>query len=75
MFFCDEPCNGQLQALDNEALKAAIVGASTLMCGELARQFNVSNETVRLHLYHIGKRQRVEQVSSAHSWKSTRDNE
>ena len=52
---CDEARCGRPQALDNEALQAAIEEDSSLTCGELARQFNVSDETVRLHLHRLGK--------------------
>lgn len=56
---CDEPRSGRPQALDNEALQAAIEEDSSLTCGELARQFNVSDETVRLHLHRLGKTYRL----------------
>ncbi|GFV23685.1 hypothetical protein TNCV_3425901 [Trichonephila clavipes] len=38
---------------DDEALQAAIKEDSSQMCGELARQFNTSNETVRIHLHRL----------------------
>src|SRR5215813_8472857 len=46
-------------SLDNETLQAAIEEDSSLMCGELARQFNVSDETVRVHLHCLGKAYRL----------------
>ena len=52
---CDEARCGRPQALDNEALQAAIEEDSSLTCGELARHFNLSDETVRLHLHRLGK--------------------
>ena len=52
---CDEPRSGRPQVLNDEVLKAANEQDSSLTCGELARQFNVSDETVRLHLHHLGK--------------------
>ena len=51
----DKPCSGQPQVLNDRVLKAAIEQDSSLMCGELARQFNSSDETVRLHLHNLGK--------------------
>ncbi|GFY57052.1 histone-lysine N-methyltransferase SETMAR [Trichonephila inaurata madagascariensis] len=41
------------QTLDDEALRAAIEEGSNQTCGELARQFNTSSETVRLHLHRL----------------------
>ena len=52
---CDEARSGCPQALDNKALKAAIEQESSQTCGELAERFQVSDETVRLHLQRIGK--------------------
>ncbi|GFV92181.1 histone-lysine N-methyltransferase SETMAR [Trichonephila clavipes] len=43
------------QALGDEALQAAIEKDSIQTCDELARQFNTSSETVRLHLHRLGK--------------------
>ncbi|XP_076049305.1 histone-lysine N-methyltransferase SETMAR-like [Oratosquilla oratoria] len=51
----DEPRSGQPQVLNDGVLKAAIEEDSSLTCGELPRQFNVSDETVRLHLHRLGK--------------------
>ncbi|GFY64897.1 histone-lysine N-methyltransferase SETMAR [Trichonephila inaurata madagascariensis] len=51
---CDKAQTGRPQALDDEALQAAIVEDSGQMCGELARQFNTSSETVRLPLHCLG---------------------
>ena len=51
----DEPPSGRLQVLNDRALKATIEEDSSLTCGELARQFNVSDETVRLRLHRIDK--------------------
>ena len=50
-----EPCSGLPQVLNDRALKATIEEDSRLTCGELARQFNVSDETVRLHLHRLVK--------------------
>ena len=38
----DEPRSGRPQVLNDEVLKVAIEQDSSLTCGELARQFNVS---------------------------------
>ncbi|GFY59519.1 histone-lysine N-methyltransferase SETMAR [Trichonephila inaurata madagascariensis] len=51
--FCDKARTGRPQALDDEALQAAIVEHSSQTCGELDRQFNTSSETVRLHLHRL----------------------
>ncbi|GFT64929.1 histone-lysine N-methyltransferase SETMAR [Trichonephila clavipes] len=42
---CDKAPTGRPQALDDEALQAAIDEDSSQTCGELARQFNTSSET------------------------------
>ena len=39
----DEPRSGRPQVLNDEVLKAAIEQDSSLTCGELARQFNISH--------------------------------
>ncbi|XP_076052673.1 histone-lysine N-methyltransferase SETMAR-like [Oratosquilla oratoria] len=49
----DEPRSGRPQVLNDGVLKAAIEEDSSLTCGELARRFNVSDETVRLHLHRL----------------------
>ncbi|GFT69630.1 uncharacterized protein NPIL_370581, partial [Nephila pilipes] len=41
----DETCSGRLHALDDEALQMVIDEDSSSKCGELAKQFNVSDET------------------------------
>ncbi|GFT84162.1 YLP motif-containing protein 1 [Nephila pilipes] len=46
---CDKLRRGRPHAVDDEALLAVI--EEGLTCGELAKQFNVSDETVRLHLH------------------------
>ncbi|XP_035205601.1 histone-lysine N-methyltransferase SETMAR-like [Stegodyphus dumicola] len=51
----DAPCSSQPQALDDEALRATIESDSSQTCGELAAHFQVSVETIRLHLRRIGK--------------------
>ena len=51
----DEPRSGRSQVLNDRTLKAAIEEDSSLTCGEFARQFNVSDETIRLHLHRLGK--------------------
>ena len=52
---CDEARCGRSQALDNDALQAAIEDDSSQTCAELARQFNVSAEAVKLQLHRLGK--------------------
>ncbi|XP_076056692.1 uncharacterized protein LOC143034476 isoform X1 [Oratosquilla oratoria] len=49
----DERRSGRPQVLNDGVLKAAIEEDSSLTCGELARQLNVSDETVRLHLHRL----------------------
>ncbi|GFT07688.1 hypothetical protein TNCV_4046091 [Trichonephila clavipes] len=44
---CDKARTGRPQALYDEALHVAIEEDSSQTCGELARQFNTSSETVR----------------------------
>ncbi|GFY53729.1 histone-lysine N-methyltransferase SETMAR [Trichonephila inaurata madagascariensis] len=56
---CDKARTGRLQALDDEALQAAIEDDSSQTCGELARQFNIFSETVSLHLHRLGKTYRL----------------
>ncbi|GFY58768.1 histone-lysine N-methyltransferase SETMAR [Trichonephila inaurata madagascariensis] len=41
------------------SMNATIEEDSSQTCGELARQFNTSSETVRLHLHHLGKTYRL----------------
>lgn len=55
LFLCDESCSSQSQVLDDEALKAAMQEDNSQTCGELTKYFQVSDETVRLHLHCIGK--------------------
>ncbi|GFW04516.1 histone-lysine N-methyltransferase SETMAR [Trichonephila clavipes] len=50
------------QALDDEALQAAIEKDSSQTHGELARQFNTSSEMVRLHLHRLGKKNRLRKL-------------
>lgn len=52
----DEPWAGQPISLNNEDLKAAIKSDSGLTCHELASRFNVSDETIRLHLHQLGEK-------------------
>ncbi|GFU82077.1 histone-lysine N-methyltransferase SETMAR [Trichonephila clavipes] len=59
MSLCDKARRGRPQALNDEALQAAIEKDSSQTCGELARQFNTSSETVRLHLHGLGKTYRM----------------
>ncbi|GFX10751.1 histone-lysine N-methyltransferase SETMAR [Trichonephila clavipes] len=47
--------NSQPQVLDDKALQVAIKENRSQTCGELARQFNTSSETVRFHLHLLGK--------------------
>ncbi|GFV81849.1 histone-lysine N-methyltransferase SETMAR [Trichonephila clavipes] len=51
----DKARTGRPQALDDEVLQAAIEEDSSQTCGELARHFNTSSETVRLHVHRLGK--------------------
>ncbi|GFS74036.1 histone-lysine N-methyltransferase SETMAR [Trichonephila clavipes] len=55
---CDKARTGRPQTLDDEALQAAIEEDSSQTCGELAKQFNTSSETVRLHLHRLSKTHR-----------------
>ncbi|GFY71769.1 histone-lysine N-methyltransferase SETMAR [Trichonephila inaurata madagascariensis] len=50
---------GRREALDDEALQPVIEEDSSKTCGELARQFNISSKTVRLHLHRLGKSNRL----------------
>ncbi|GFU28365.1 hypothetical protein NPIL_173161 [Nephila pilipes] len=43
---CDEPRSGRPHALEDEALQTAIEEDSSLTCDKLAKQFNVSDETI-----------------------------
>ncbi|GFS43956.1 histone-lysine N-methyltransferase SETMAR [Trichonephila inaurata madagascariensis] len=54
---CDKARTGRPQALDDEALQAAIEEDSSQTYGELARQFNTSSQTVNLH--RLGKTYRL----------------
>ncbi|GFU87001.1 histone-lysine N-methyltransferase SETMAR [Trichonephila clavipes] len=56
---CDKARIGRPQALDDEALQAAIEENSSQTYGELVRQINTSSKTVRLHLHRIGKTYRL----------------
>ncbi|GFY50598.1 histone-lysine N-methyltransferase SETMAR [Trichonephila inaurata madagascariensis] len=55
---CDKARTGRSQALDDEAVLAAIEDSSQT-CGEFSRQFNTSSETVKLHLHRLGKTYRL----------------
>ncbi|GFS60985.1 histone-lysine N-methyltransferase SETMAR [Trichonephila inaurata madagascariensis] len=55
---CDKARTGRPQALDDEALQAAIEDSSQT-CSELARQFITSSETVRHHVHRLGKTYRL----------------
>ncbi|GFY52112.1 histone-lysine N-methyltransferase SETMAR [Trichonephila inaurata madagascariensis] len=52
---------GRSQALNDEALQAAIEEDSSKTSGELARQFNTSSEMVRFHLHRLGETYRLSQ--------------
>ena len=52
----DELRAGRSISLHNGNLKAAIESDSCLTCHELASRFNVSDETIRLHLNQLEKR-------------------
>ncbi|GFW85763.1 histone-lysine N-methyltransferase SETMAR [Trichonephila clavipes] len=56
---CDKARTGRPQALDDEALQAAIGKDSSQTCGELVRQFNTSSEIVRLYVHRLGKTYRL----------------
>jgi transposase len=51
----DAPRSGRPTAMYNEALIAAVEADSGQTCEEVAQQFKVSAETVRLHLHHLQK--------------------
>ncbi|XP_035220488.1 histone-lysine N-methyltransferase SETMAR-like [Stegodyphus dumicola] len=55
MSLSDAPRSGKPQALDDEALRAAIKKDTSQTCEELAARFQVSDKTIRLHLHLIGK--------------------
>ena len=55
----NEPRTGRPISLNNGDLKAAIESDSFLTCHELASKFNVSDETIRLHLHQLGKRWKI----------------
>ncbi|GFV71777.1 histone-lysine N-methyltransferase SETMAR [Trichonephila clavipes] len=59
LYLCAKARTGRPQALEDEALQASIEEDSSQTCGELARQFNTSSETVRLHLHRLGKTYRL----------------
>ncbi|GFT68050.1 histone-lysine N-methyltransferase SETMAR [Nephila pilipes] len=59
LFLCDELRSGRPYALNDEEFQAAIEKDSSLTRGELAKQFNVTNETVILHLHLLGKKYRL----------------
>ncbi|GFT40459.1 histone-lysine N-methyltransferase SETMAR [Nephila pilipes] len=50
---CDEPRSGRPHILDDEALQWAIEEDSSLTYRERAKQFNVSNKTLRLHMHRL----------------------
>ncbi|GFT42117.1 histone-lysine N-methyltransferase SETMAR [Trichonephila clavipes] len=56
---CDKARTGRPQVLDDKTLQAAIKDDSSQTCGELARKFNTSSETVRFHLQCLGKTDRL----------------
>ncbi|GFT02296.1 histone-lysine N-methyltransferase SETMAR [Nephila pilipes] len=56
---CDEHRSGRPHSLDDEDLQAAIEEDSRLKCNEYAKQFNISDETIKLHLYLLGKMYRL----------------
>ena len=55
----DEPQTGQPISLNNGDLKAVIESDSCLTHHKLASRFNVSDETIRLHLHQLGKRWKI----------------
>ncbi|OWR48199.1 SETMAR protein [Danaus plexippus plexippus] len=52
----DEPRSGRPSTINNEDIKLAIEQDSSQTCQALALQFNVSDETIRMHLHQLGKR-------------------
>ncbi|XP_065664780.1 histone-lysine N-methyltransferase SETMAR-like [Hydra vulgaris] len=54
--FEDGPRSGRPSIVNNEDIKLAIEQDSSQTCQDLALRFNVSDETIRLHLHQLGKR-------------------
>ena len=52
----DEPRSRRPSVVNNEDIKLAIEQDSSQTCQDLALRFNVSDETIRLHLHQLGKR-------------------
>ena len=52
----DEPRSGRPSIVNNEDIKLAIEQDSGQTCQNLALRFNVSDETIHLHLHQLGKR-------------------
>jgi transposase len=50
----DAPRSGRPTAMDNEALLAAVEADNGQTWEEVAEQFKVGAETIRLHLHHPG---------------------
>ncbi|XP_035218054.1 histone-lysine N-methyltransferase SETMAR-like [Stegodyphus dumicola] len=55
MSLSNAPRSCRPQALDDEAVRAAVQNDSSQTFGELAAHFQVSDETIRLHLHRIAK--------------------
>lgn len=51
----DAPRPGRPEVIDNEELKAEIELDTKQSCQVLAERFNVSDETIRLHLHQLGR--------------------
>lgn len=52
----DKPRSGRPSTINDDDIKLAIEQDSSQTCQALALRFNVSDETVRMHLHHLGKR-------------------
>lgn len=51
----DEARSGRPKIINNEDLQQVVEANSSTTCLELAERFNVSDETIRLHLHQLGK--------------------
>jgi [histone H3]-lysine36 N-dimethyltransferase SETMAR len=52
----DEARSGRPKIINNEDIKEVVEANSSTTCLELAERFNVSDETIRLHLHQLGKK-------------------
>lgn len=61
--------------LVDETLKAAIEEDSSLACDQLAERFQVSDETIKLHMHSIVKTFKLSKWYLTHFWTSKSNNE